>query len=339
MALMQSYHTPLARHILPISFRTSISLIFFLFYLQFLYATSCILRPFWPSNHDPRPLKIAIKRIERRVIDFILEILPPPIYRSPVPSSAFLHEESQSHQSTTAHCASHLGFYRVRSAVPRVVEIAEIPQVYHPGAGGRSPSPNLHRENRRLETDIMPIVSNQIGHGTASISNGVHNDPVFSHCDGMNTSIFPSNNCPNIALASNGNQHGFLASAPTPVQPHLKREEQQRIVPLEHGVTIEMHFAAKAGGSTQPNSSIESPTVSTDEPKTSLDVIPPSSSRYTDNLTDLSLESNRTTKARSTQSYPGKFPVSEGMDYSSLATASSAFREKGTTHVRPFSDY
>ncbi|KAJ6171278.1 hypothetical protein N7470_000345 [Penicillium chermesinum] len=44
-------------------------------------------------------------------------------------------------------------------------------------------------------------------------------------------------------------------------------------------------------------------------------------------------------KCHSTESYPGKFPVSEGMEFSELATAEYAFREKGTTTVRPFSDY
>lgn len=47
----------------------------------------------------------------------------------------------------------------------------------------------------------------------------------------------------------------------------------------------------------------------------------------------------RATKCRSTESYPGKFPVSEGHDFSSLATAEYAFRERGTVTVRPFSDY
>ncbi|KAJ5929556.1 hypothetical protein N7454_006506 [Penicillium verhagenii] len=45
------------------------------------------------------------------------------------------------------------------------------------------------------------------------------------------------------------------------------------------------------------------------------------------------------TKCHSTESYPGNFPVSEGTEYSALATADLMFRERGTTTVRPFSDY
>lgn len=230
-----------------------------------------------------------------------------------------------------------MGFHRVRSALPRVVELAKMPQVYHPGAVGRNLSSSFHHENERPATDVVQIASVAISHSS-------HGYPGFSHYDGMNQTILPSTSCPNIPLAGTGNQHGTLAPPPTPMPPHLQLEEQRRIVQLVHGVPIEEAAETNPVEKIQLRPSINSPTVSTNEPKTSLDVLPPSSlryssSRYTDNLTDLSLESNRAIKARSTQSYPGKFPVSDGLEYSSLAAAASAFREKGTTYVRPFSDY
>jgi hypothetical protein len=224
------------------------------------------------------------------------------------------------------------------------VELAELPQVYHPGAVGRSLSPSLHHENQRPATDAVQIAS-------VSTNHGAHNYPGFSYYDGMSNTTLPSTSCPNIALAGNGNHHGLIAPPPTPVQPQLQQEEQRRIVQLVHGIPIEEVVELNSVEKVQPtpsiNTIINSPTVSTDEPKTSLAVIPPSSlqysslryssSHYTDNnLTDLSLESNRTTKTHSTQTYPPKFPVSE---YTSLVTELSSFREKGTTHVRPFSDY
>ena len=43
-------------------------------------------------------------------------------------------------------------------------------------------------------------------------------------------------------------------------------------------------------------------------------------------------------RSRSVESYPGKFPVSDGLEYSSLASASHQMRGKGTTSVRPLSD-
>lgn len=53
----------------------------------------------------------------------------------------------------------------------------------------------------------------------------------------------------------------------------------------------------------------------------------------------LTLRMSKRAKSRSTESYPGKFPVSDGLEYSNLATAELNFRERGTTFVRPFSDY
>ncbi|CAI7673945.1 unnamed protein product [Penicillium palitans] len=50
------------------------------------------------------------------------------------------------------------------------------------------------------------------------------------------------------------------------------------------------------------------------------------------------VQMNRARKYHSVESYPGKFPVSDTLDYSSLATA-YAVRGRGTTSVRPFSDY
>lgn len=50
------------------------------------------------------------------------------------------------------------------------------------------------------------------------------------------------------------------------------------------------------------------------------------------------VQMNRSRKYHSVESFPGKFPVSDGLNYSSLATA-YAVRGRGTTSVRPFSDY
>jgi hypothetical protein len=57
------------------------------------------------------------------------------------------------------------------------------------------------------------------------------------------------------------------------------------------------------------------------------------------NYEDLeTVQMNRSPKYHSIESYPGKFPVSDHLEYSSLATA-YAVRGRGTTSVRPFSDY
>ncbi|KAJ5662343.1 uncharacterized protein N7477_009959 [Penicillium maclennaniae] len=63
----------------------------------------------------------------------------------------------------------------------------------------------------------------------------------------------------------------------------------------------------------------------------------PTETDHSSNL--LMLRMSKRAKSRSTESYPGKFPVSDGLEYSNLATAALNFRERGTTSVRPFSDY
>ncbi|GIK03051.1 hypothetical protein Aspvir_007117 [Aspergillus viridinutans] len=62
--------------------------------------------------------------------------------------------------------------------------------------------------------------------------------------------------------------------------------------------------------------------------------------RPTDDSADdqalLEMETLRAT--HSVESFPGKFPISDGLEFSSLATAPHHIRGRGTTSVRPFSD-
>ncbi|GFF27739.1 hypothetical protein IFM61606_03902 [Aspergillus udagawae] len=58
-----------------------------------------------------------------------------------------------------------------------------------------------------------------------------------------------------------------------------------------------------------------------------------------DSLNDQTLLEMETLRAtHSVESFPGKFPISDGLEFSSLATAPHHIRGRGTTSVRPFSD-
>lgn len=50
------------------------------------------------------------------------------------------------------------------------------------------------------------------------------------------------------------------------------------------------------------------------------------------------LEMDGLQATRSAESFPGKFPVSDGLELGALATAPIQVKGKGTTSVRPFSD-
>ncbi|KAG2027375.1 hypothetical protein GB937_001118 [Aspergillus fischeri] len=58
-----------------------------------------------------------------------------------------------------------------------------------------------------------------------------------------------------------------------------------------------------------------------------------------DSVNDQTLLEMETLRAtHSVESFPGKFPISDGLEFSSLATAPHHIRGRGTTSVRPFSD-
>ncbi|OOQ87207.1 hypothetical protein PEBR_18057 [Penicillium brasilianum] len=337
-------HSPFARPIFPISFPTFLSIVLVLGYLQFLYGISFILRPVWPLRYGSRPFKKLIHNAEKQALDLIAGIIPPPVYRSPVPSSAFANEETTFPRYTSVHHALYVGYDSARTTLPRVVELPDPPQAYPSIGRGRS-SHNSHRENQMPDNSAMHL-------GPSPLAQGMHDHPG-SHYHGANKSI-PLTGCQNNALAIEQNQHLVFAPSTTLKMPHDQDQQRGQEVPVinvVHGISIDSVEASAVEVSaievsagevsplqtTKPN--LSSRPTSSDEPRISLSVVPPSSSHYTDESITLSLSTNRNTKCRSTESYPGKFPVSDGLEYSSLATALSNFREKGTTHVRPFSDY
>jgi hypothetical protein len=332
-------HSPFARPIFPISFPTFLSIVLVLGYLQFLYGISFILRPVWPLRYGSRPFKKLIRHAEKQALDLIVGIIPPPVYRSPVPSSAFANEETTFPRYTSVHHALYVGYDSARSTLPCVVELPDPPQAYPSTGRGRLPH-KLHRENQMPDNSAKHL-------GPSPLAQGMH-DYSGSHYDGADKSV-PLTGCQNNALAIEQNQHLVFAPSTTPKEPHdqdQQREQEHPIIDVVQGISIDSVEVSPVEVSpvevntlqtTKPN--LNSRPTSTDEPKVSLNVLPPSSSHYTDESMALSLSTNRNTKCRSTESYPGKFPVSEGLEYSSLATALSNFREKGTTHVRPFSDY
>lgn len=360
MAVYQ-IHTPFARPIFPISFPTFLSIVLVLGYLQFLYGISFILRPLWPLRFGSRPFKKAIQSVEKRALDIIVGIIPPPVYRSPVPSSAFANEETTFHRCTSAHHSLYVGYENARSTLPRVVELDDLPQAYS-STGRAHSSHNLQRENQMPDGGAKHI-------GPSPLDQGMHGHPGLQY-DGADESVLSTSRQSN-GVATKPNQHVVFVQSTSPKQSREQRKEEHSVIDVVHGITIDSlkvspveanpvedqpveanlvkvkpveiepidvkPVEANPSKTTEP--SINSSTTSSEDPKVSLGMVPPSSSHYTDESIALSLSNNRTTKCRSTESYPGKFPVSEGLEYSSLATASSNFREKGTTHVRPFSDY
>lgn len=316
--------------ILPLSFFTTLHLGFLLLSLQVLYGVSFVLRPLWPSRYGSRPFKQTILRAERRALDIVTEIIPPRFYRSPVPSGAFAPERHVSHQISRARHASHLSAEDAYTALPPIID--GLPQAYFSPRGRAHAPPSLQRENE------VPDNYNKHG-GPSPVVLGMHNHCGFSCFDGANKAA-PPTGCQTTGLNVNQVKLLRLSQSTTLKESEQQQEEEN---PDIEGKPVEVKPAGVEPIEMKPvdtnQSNVNSTTSSDDERGSSLDVNPPSSSHYPNDSSDLSLSTTRNSKCRSRSSYPGKFPVSEGLELTSLATASHAFREKGTTSVRPFSDY
>lgn len=316
--------------ILPLSFLTTLHLVSLLLSLQVLYGVSFVLRPLWALCYESSPFKHTILRSERRVLDIVTEIIPPRFYRSPVPSGAFTHERHLSRHARPVHHGSHLNVEYAYNVLPPIID--NVPRAYLPPKGRAHASPSLQRE--------IEIADNYNKHGGLSpMVQGRNNHCGFSYFGDADKAA-PPTSCETTGLNVDQVKVLRLGQSTTPKQPHQELEEKNPVIEYKPMGTRPMNtepIEMKSVDANQPN--IKSPASSDDELGSSIDVNPPSSSHYPDDSTDLSLSTTRNSKCRSRSSYPGKFPVSEGLELTSLATASHAFREKGTTSVRPFSDY
>ncbi|KAJ5082789.1 hypothetical protein N7532_011832 [Penicillium argentinense] len=353
-------HTRHTHAKLPISLWTTISLIVALCYLQIVYTVSFLARPFWSSHQDFPPFKQTLERAENFAVDIILDIVTSSQYRSPAPTN-LVHDDPIGQRITTALHA------------PRTV-LETPPYVVSGGSGNVIPPymPQCYPEPRGLqmspkpkETQMETLRSEHIERYKKINDSGVS---VYGTARKVSSSTRPK-------LSTSMEMHQQYTSQPTEpalgpepglgtsvqssqrttntVTKQEEYQEEQTIVhieeitqPADPAPDISPPITPVMDMPKPPMSPSKSPAVSFDgptEPAPELEMHSPSSqysgSHYTDDTGSVPLNISRAAKSHSTESYPGKFPVSEGKDYSSLATAEYAFREKGTTSARPFSDY
>ncbi|KAJ5168111.1 uncharacterized protein N7482_003705 [Penicillium canariense] len=226
MPVLLQKHAPHSIAILPISFLTSISLVVVLFYLQLIYGISFILRPFWPCRYDFPPLRLAMERAERLAIDIITGIVPPSVYRSPMPSGLLVHEDPICHQITTALHASHVGFDSMCCAPSRAVDLANPPQCYPGSPRGRA-SPSLHLENRVHESRVEYARPSPMDEAYRNVSDSSYYDPVKKSI---------TSTCrPRPALETTQHQQVFTPQLTT----KHPRQEDHQIIEVVHGTSID----------------------------------------------------------------------------------------------------
>lgn len=324
---------------LPISLWSTISLTFALFYLQVIYAVSFVARPFWSSNLDFPPFRQAIESAEKFTIDIILEIVPTSQYRSPAPTAlnedtidrrlAFGIDRSTSAPGTSARVVASGSVHLVPPKMPQCFP--------EPQTSPMSPNQKETRTETMRSTHTERVT--KAGNSGASIYGTAQKMPKSARTP-LSTTFEAHQHHDNPPKDS-----GVTNTTVTKEEEH--QEEEVTVHTIEISQTADptldiSHPTAPVMDMPRPSIPTEqSPTDSFDGPGEFAPESGPlsSSSRYTDNTSSLSLDATRGAKSHSTESYPGKFPVSEGVEYSSLATAGFAFRERGTTSVRPFSDY
>ncbi|KAJ6017535.1 hypothetical protein N7451_000914 [Penicillium sp. IBT 35674x] len=352
--------------VLPVTLTTTNSLIIALIYLQFLYLTSYIARPFCSSAKEFPPFKYKIERTEKRVVDLILSILPFSNYRSPNPSSILQHEPlSQRPQSGGAYTSTSR---LTPDGVPNMPQPPSsafttpptMPQCYPETAIERMPSrqpadPNLGRLAINKPSTVVdrytkpnaPIYDTAVKQMPSPNRTRVSVSGIADKTKATNPVQAGSTPTPLLVRHSirSVHEHKFGASVDErsedvnghslPLhQVHNNTEILNPATPSNsktHIPNLELH-----AGQQSPVASLRSLTL-LDGPVDPMSALQSMSSGSSEE--GMGVRMDRGTKCHSTESYPGKFPVSEGVEFSGLATAEYAFREKGTTTVRPFSDY
>lgn len=329
--------------VLPITLRTTYSLILVLCYLQCLYLVSFLARPIWSSHRDFPPFRHTIERVEKAAIDIIISIVPLANYHSPNHPS-MISTESLAHHPVTPAYASRFANGGNHPTNPPYLTRPSVPECYPATA------PEAARVSARIQsstptpvTPLTPVAPVERYTKTGiSVYEAVKRVTTTSQSPRARVSGVIDIN----ALSQRSNYSPRTTREENGKVREKEREDEFQdaqssiILPLPSAAAYRPYATARAGQKSPAISllSLDGPhdlfsAKQSHEASTEVDGEGPSKQRGG------TLKLGHKSNCHSTESYPGKFPVSEGMDFSELATAEYAFRERGTTTVRPFSDY
>ena len=284
---------------LPIALLTTLALVTALLYLQLMYGISWLLRPFYNSSQEFPPLRRTIERTEKLTVNIILSIVPTSFYRSP-PVSDFLHmQEDSVHHVMSGPRYAYENPSHTLHSQPTTV--VPLLQCY--------PKNSVERMDATTYEPRLPVRAN-IADRQAHARESFVYDTVKKY-------------------ATTGKQRISVVEMHQSTQNVSQSYTERQVKAAGPQPTVPAPVA--------PQPYQKSPAASFDGAReASIRLFPTETEDSTNSMT---LRMSRRSKTRSMESYPGKFPVSDGLEYSNLATASLNFRERGTTSVRPFSDY
>ncbi|CAG7962779.1 unnamed protein product [Penicillium nalgiovense] len=300
--------------VFPISLLKTIYLIGSLSWLQLLYAASYLARPFWNTHREYSPFKKAIDRTETSIINAILGTAPLSAYSSATST------ERQWYLSAGNGTLNYENNIRTTSQpISNLLTSSPWPEEGHQdsdsSSGHETPTPRPGTEHTRENSPIYETVRKLRSNTRGSISKIANSARSIFR---QPLTVFPRDMD---GLTSEERTEPHLV----PVLVHTSQPQLvQNVsfpVPMSASARVADHFSDPG-------------------PATAVKVQQPVSFGATvdGGIDSETVQMNRSSKYHSVESYPGKFPVSDALEYSSLATA-YAVRGKGTTSVRPFSDY
>ncbi|KAJ5322225.1 uncharacterized protein N7506_011355 [Penicillium brevicompactum] len=297
--------TPFAQGVFPISLWTTSCLVGALIYLQILYAISYFTRPFSSSHREFPPFNKTINGTEAWISKTITGIVPLTAYSSAT--------------ATQRQWRLSSGNGILNNTSPLVVA----PPCPQPTSLTRSGA--IRRTGSSIY-DAMQNIKSSTRESLCSITSSAK--AIFRQ---------PSTSKPLLIAPLNGSPldeaaHDELRSKPweefaQPLPVHQRPDRNALAdmpAPNSAAARLAGHFSDPG-----PSSELETKKI----PKTLAKGLKAGAVDRSEMV-----KMTRAQKYHSIESYPGKFPVSDSLDYSSLASA-FAVRGRGTTSVRPFSDY
>ncbi|KAJ5769980.1 uncharacterized protein N7511_002031 [Penicillium nucicola] len=330
-------HKPMSAGCFPISLSQTLQLIGALVYLQLLYLVSFLARPLANSRHEFPPFRRPIDRIEAAIIESLIGAVPLSAYSSAtatVQPSRFSQGNGLMGQ-TDGRDSTYLAPSWLRVIPPDRYNFSThepnnptLPPQTHPRPGS-SVYDTVRKIGSSARGSISSIASSTMGR--------IFRYPAPAAAPQQMSSVAQNRNLdgPHSDVENQMPQE-HLAQPVRTLNPFVRMEERIAFpVSSSAPARIADHFsdpgpapAMGLGGRWKGKGrAVHADSARLPVPFGQLDEA------------DLdTVQMNRSPKYHSIESYPGKFPVSDHLNYSSLATA-YAVRGRGTTTVRPFSDY
>ncbi|KAJ9490856.1 hypothetical protein VN97_g2392 [Penicillium thymicola] len=314
--------------VFPISLLRTICLIGSLSWLQLLYGVAYLVRPFWNTRREFPPFNKAINRTEKSIIN---------TFFGPVPLSAYTSAtatERQWYLSSGNDTLNHESNIRTTSLPVTSTWPQQEHQYSDSSSEQESPTPQPeHQYSDSSSEQESPTPQPDTEHRRES-------SPIYETVRKFRSSTRSSISKIASSVKAIFQQPLTIVSRTLDGQPSDEERAEPNLVPVS--VRTSQPYFARNVPSPLPMSAPArvADHFSDPGPSTGIKAQQPVPFGATINAAEDSetVQMNRARKYHSIESYPGKFPVSDTLDYSSLATA-YAVRGRGTTSVRPFSDY